>query len=123
MNCITEGCDQAVTHQHLPPDHDLGRFINLGYCYGCAYWQDRADQDRHNPRAFVVERDGALHHYVAGTAKGGNPKGRGSYGQTYRIDLGGNGDPIATEDLWTQGEIPASWVHLFDMVPRGRFLH
>lgn len=120
--CITPGCGIGITHQHMPDTDPIGRYIHGGYCFGCAFWQAQADQDRTDPRAFVaLTGDGRLAHYVAGTAKGGNPKFRGSYGAHYRIDL--NGHIIGTEDLWSQGVVPREWEHLFDRVPRGVFIH
>lgn len=121
MNCRTEHCEEGISHRHLPPNEGIGAYIHQGYCFTCSYWQDRADQDRLDDRAFVVENGDGLWHYVAGRETGGNPRQRGSYGEHYLIEVAGS-DPIGTESLWSQGPIPAEWAHLFDGVQRGRFL-
>jgi hypothetical protein len=125
-SCLSVGCVGMPQGPEAPdgsvPDDDL-----RGYCSTCRFWLASARQ----PIAGTVIEDwddGSRHHYYVNPAEPivytDLPERLGCGGAPWRIRFF-DGRVVETNDLYTQGEIPARFRHMFppnaSVASRGRY--
>lgn len=74
-----------------------------GICFSCNFWRGYVER-KDDPK---IARIGGQH-YVVNPWKGGDTRWNGFGGRVSEIEFN-DGRTVKTNDLWTQGSIPATW--------------
>ena len=110
--CQHCGLDAKTTYN----EEVKARLIINKRCFNCDFWVRMVEQNQEPENILRWIVTSSWRHHRIGSGTSNIAKHRGSYGRTYTIEwLDTTRRQTVTNDLWSQGQIPERWRHLFEV--------